>query len=367
MGFPGFEMPPQDASYVRADEVLSFIRDYSNHYGVTEHIQFEHLVEEVKPDPSSDQGRWSVKVRNLREASSREEYFDFVLVCNGHYHTPHIPLYPGREEFLGRQLHSHDYRKADVFKDHFVLVIGAGPSGTDLTLEAARLAKTVYFSHHVPDKLKHLVFPANVIQVPDVVRIGAQSVEFGNGATFPVTLIFYCTGFRYSFPFLGEECGITVEDNHVQPLYKHWININQPTMAFIGLPFYVCATLMFELQTRFCVAFYTGRLPMPTRQEMERDHEREMSERWNRGLKKRQAHMMGAEFQGQYYRSLAERAQLVPIPEVMTKIHIDSSRRKKEDLEQYRDDVYRIVDADTFVKCHITELKSLEKELADRS
>ncbi|ETN67912.1 dimethylaniline monooxygenase [Anopheles darlingi] len=366
MGFPGYEMAPQDASYVRADEVLGFIRDYSNHYGVTELIRFGHLVEEVKPHPSSDEGRWSVKVRNLREASSREEYFDFVLVCNGHYHTPYVPSYPGREEFLGHQLHSHDFRNPDVFKDHTVLVIGAGPSGTDLTLEAARLAKTVYFSHHVPDKLKHLVFPSNVVQVPDVVRIGAQSVEFANGASYPVTLIFYCTGYRYSFPFLHEECGVQVDENWVKPLYKHVLNIAHPTMAFIGLPFYVCATRMFELQTRFCVAFYSGRLPMPTREEMERDHEREMSERWNRGVKKRQAHMMGPDYQREYYRSLADRAQLVSIPDVMAKIHIDSGRRKKEDLEHYRDDVYRIVDADTFVKCHISELKSLEKELGDR-
>ncbi|XP_035790603.1 flavin-containing monooxygenase FMO GS-OX-like 2 [Anopheles albimanus] len=366
MGFPGYEMAPQDASYVRADEVLSFIRDYTNHYGVTKYIRFEHLVEEVKPDPSSDQGRWRVKVRNLREASSRQEYFDFVLVCNGHYHTPYVPSYPGRADFLGHQLHSHDYRKPDVFKDHTVLVIGAGPSGTDLTLEAARLAKTVYFSHHVPDKLKHLVFPANVVQVPDVVRISTQSVEFANGASYPVTLIFYCTGYRYSFPFLHEDCGVQVDDNWVHPLYKHVLSITHPTMAFIGLPFYVCATLMFELQARFCVAFYSGRLPMPTREEMERDHEREMAERWNRGLKKRQAHMMGPDYQGQYYRSLADRAQLVPIPEVMTKIHVDSGRRKKEDLEHYRNDVYRIVDDDTFAKCHISELETLEKELSAR-
>lgn len=365
MGFPGYEMPRQDASYVRSDEVLQFIRDYSDHYGVTKRIAFAHLVQEVKPAAESADG-WNVTVRNLASGKVTTEAFDFVLVCNGHYHTPFVPPYPGSECFRGKQLHSHDYRKSSIFKDQLVLVIGAGPSGTDLTLEAAAVAKTVYFSHHVPEKLKQLVFPANVVQVPDVLRILPDSVEFVDGSQQPVTIIFYCTGFRYSFPFLHPDCGVQVDDNWVRPLYKHVLNINHPSMAFIGLPFYVCATLMFDLQARFCVKFYSGQLPMPGKEEMLLDHEREMNERWGKGLKKRQAHMMGADYQGQYYRSLADRAQIVPIPKVMTDMHIDSGKRKKEDLQRYRNDVYRIVNETTFVKCDITELHRLEKELAEK-
>ncbi|XP_058169963.1 senecionine N-oxygenase-like [Anopheles ziemanni] len=363
MGFPGYEMPEQDASYVRSDEVLQFLQDYSDFYDVTERINFAHLVEEVKPATDGSNG-WTVRIRNLTDESINTQSFDFVLICNGHYHTPHIPEYVGRENFRGMQLHSHDYRKPDIFRGQNVLVIGAGPSGTDLTLEAAKQAKTVYFSHHVPEKLKNLIYPTNVIQVPDVLRIHQDSVEFQDGCNHQITVIFYCTGYRYSFPFLHPDCGVDVDDNWVRPLYKHVLNINHPTMAFIGLPFYVCATLMFELQARFCVAFYSGRLSMPKKTEMLDDHECEMNERRSRGLKKRQAHMMGADYQGSYYRSLAHRAQITPIPEVMTDIHIDSGKRKKEDLQNYRNDVYRIVDDKTFVKCHVSELNNLMENLA---
>uniref|UniRef100_A0A182NVD0 Flavin-containing monooxygenase n=1 Tax=Anopheles dirus TaxID=7168 RepID=A0A182NVD0_9DIPT len=355
MGFPDFEMPAQDASYVRSDEVLQFIRDYSDHYGVTERIAFEHLVEEVKPAPDGFDA-WIVTVRRLTDGTVVTETFDFVLVCNGHYHTPHRPAYPGIEQFRGKQLHSHDYRNADIFRDQAILVIGAGPSGTDLTLEAAKTAKTVFFSHHVHEKLKQLVFPSNVLQVPDVRRIHQDEVEFVDGSIYPVSVIFFCTGYRYSFPFLHPECGVEVDDNWVKPLYKHVLNVTRPTMAFIGLPFYVCATLMFDLQARFCMAFYSGRLPMPDQQEMIVDHEREMNERWCKGLQKRQAHMMGTEYQGQYYDALAKRAQIAPIPKVMTDVHIDSGKRKKEDLQNYRNDVYRIVDEQTYVKCYISDL-----------
>uniref|UniRef100_A0A182QE88 Flavin-containing monooxygenase n=1 Tax=Anopheles farauti TaxID=69004 RepID=A0A182QE88_9DIPT len=273
-------MPAQDASYVRWDAVLQFIRDYSDHYGVTERIAFEHLVEEVRPAPDGSD-MWNVTVRHLIKGTIVTETYDFVLVCNGHYHTPNKPVYAGNEQFRGKQLHSHDYRNVEIFRDHTVLVIGAGPSGTDLALEASKTAKTIYFSHHASEKLKQLVFPCNVIQVPDVRRLHPDEVD--------------------------------------------------------------------------------GRLPMPDKHEMLADHEQEMNTRWSKGLKKRQAHMMGADFQGQYYDSLAKRANIDPIPKVMTDMHIDSGKRKKEDLLNYRNDVYRIVDEHTYVKYDISDLDQPHK------
>lgn len=106
---------------------------------------------------------------------------------------------------------------------------------------------------------------------------------------------------------------------------------------------------------------------MPDRAEMMSDHDREMNGRWSKGLKKRQAHMMGAEYQGEYYQSLAHRAQIEPIPKVMTDMHIDSGRRKKEDLQNYRNDVYRIVDENTFVKYDISEVVCASNELTVES
>lgn len=91
------------------------------------------------------------------------------------------------------------------------------------------------------------------------------------------------------------DCGLTVEDNYVQPLYKHCININRPTMALIGLPYYVCASQMFDLQVRFCIKFLSGQKLMPSKQVMKSDTENEMQKRWDKGYKKRQAHMMGTD------------------------------------------------------------------------
>lgn len=55
-------------------------------------------------------------------------------------------------------------------------------------------------------------------------------------------------GYNYGFPFLDDSCGIAIDDNYVQPLYKHMVHIRRPTMFFIGIPYDVCAFPLFDLQ-----------------------------------------------------------------------------------------------------------------------
>lgn len=91
---------------------------------------------------------------------------------------------------------------------------------------------------------------------PDVERVvGANRIRFIDGSEDDFDVIFYCTGYRYSFPFLHKDCRIEIVENHIAPLYKHMVNIEMPTMCFIGIPFNVCAFQMFDLQVsdfNFC-------------------------------------------------------------------------------------------------------------------
>lgn len=253
-------------------------------------------------------------VRDLKSNELQFHVFDYVMICNGHYHTPSYPNIPNIGNFRGTQLHSHDYKNSDRFKgeqqlqthispaafsnipsfsDESVLIIGAGPSGMDLCHEISRVAKRVTLSHHMAET-PQTQFRPNVDQKPDVKTINPDGrIQFTDDSIEHYNVIFYCTGFRYAFPFLSVDCGVYVEENCVQPLYKHCLNIEGPTMAFIGIPFYVCAAQMCDLQARFALQYWSGRKAMPHRQQMLDDMRREMDGRLKRGLKKRQAHMMG--------------------------------------------------------------------------
>lgn len=105
----------------------------------------------------------------------------------------------------------------------------------------------MYLSHHSKDPI-NTKYPSNVIMKPDVKEITKTGVNFFDGSIADLDIICYCTGYKYSFPFLHEDCKIVVDENHIQPLYKHMINIEYPTMCLIGIPFNVCAFQMFDLQ-----------------------------------------------------------------------------------------------------------------------
>lgn len=164
----------------------------------------------------------------------------------------------------------------------------------DLCNEISKVAKKVTLSHHMPETPK-TVFRSNVNQKPDVSHIEGSTVYFKDNTSDQYTIVFYCTGYKYAFPFLSVDCGIYVDDNYVKHLYKHVINIEHPSMAFIGIPFYVCAAQMCDLQIRFVLTYWKDRKCLPSQREMLQDTKTKMQQRFARGFKKRQAHMMGEE------------------------------------------------------------------------
>lgn len=187
-------------------------------------------------------------MKDLKNNRYDTEYFDYVVVCNGHYAESFIPDFPGRENFGGKQIHSRNYRCPDSFEGEDVLLIGGGPSGKDILYAVASTAKSVSFSTH-RDVSKNM-FPNNVTVKTDIKEIKASSVVFADDSEQNFTTILYCTGYQYSFPFLSTDTDICVKDSfYIHPMYKHCININHPTMAIIGLQ--ICAyTLMYDMQVR---------------------------------------------------------------------------------------------------------------------
>lgn len=220
-------------------------------------------------------------------------------------------------------------------------------SGIDLANEISKVAELVTLSHHL-DPLNNQ-FSLNVRQKPDVAKLTKDGAEFVDGTCEHYTVIFYCTGYRYTFPFLSHDCGVEHDNNFVRPLFKHCLSINRPSLGFIGLPFYVCAAQMFDLQSRFCLTFMTRQKQLPSNDEMMQDFGNEMNQRWVKGLRKHQAHIMG-EDQHKYYNDLAFAAGLEPLKPVISKLHNFSSLRFLEDLTNFRKDVFRILDDETFVR-----------------
>jgi dimethylaniline monooxygenase (N-oxide forming) len=348
MGYPDEPFPHQYDSYIPSEDVLKYYQSYADKHDLRQFIKFETHVVRVRPLLNDS---WEVIVQDMKSMEFKNYSFDNILVCNGHYNTPNWPAIRGQASFLGRQLHSKDYRSADEFRGENVLIVGAGPSGTDCSMEMAKEAKHVTWSHHLkqPSLTK---FAKEVAQQPDIAEITKTGAIFADGSYHDFSVIIYCTGYKYSFPFLSVDCEIKNDNNYVRPVYKHCLSINKPTMGFIGLPNYICPNQMCDLQVRFCLTFMTGRKQLPSKSDLLGELKREMKERKDQGLPKSRAHFLGPGIQDEYYAKLADIAGIEPIKPVIGKIFAKGLCNLLHCSDSFRESVFRIVDDENFTIEH---------------
>lgn len=105
----------------------------------------------------------------------------------------------------------------------------------------------------------------------------------------------------------------------------------------------------FEFQARYYCKYLNGLLSLPSVEEMRMHTQQDMENRKAKGYTKRQMHMMGPDQQS-YYNELAHDADTAPIPPVLVKLRDLSVKRLYDDLLNFREDQYKILDEQNFVK-----------------
>ncbi|XP_045136290.1 flavin-containing monooxygenase FMO GS-OX-like 2 [Portunus trituberculatus] len=280
-------------------------------------VQFRHHVEKVKPvDRDDGSNGWAVTVQDLETNTTTTSFCDSILVCNGHYSVPMMPPIKDIDKFRGQQMHSHDYREPEPFRGLRVAVLGASASGLDISLEVASVAKEVLLSHNHPVQIPSEL-PPNIRQVRGIVAAYEDGFVFGDGSQADADVLLCCTGYEFTFPFLSEECGVTVENNIVKPLYKHLIHTAFPTMAFVGIPFQIVPFPLFDVQVKFFLAVLTGDVTPLTHEEMDADTVHALQRLRCSGGQDRHYHRMGVEGSVRYMEELSTSAHLSPVPSYM--------------------------------------------------
>ncbi|GKE44006.1 flavin-containing monooxygenase FMO GS-OX-like 4 protein, partial [Tanacetum coccineum] len=94
--------------------------------------------------------------------------------------------------------------------------------------------------------------------------------------------------YKYHFPFLDTEGIVTVNENRVGPLYKH---VFPPALAF-WLSF-VVPFPRFEFQSQWIAGSLSGRISLPSPDEITKDIEAFYLSLLSFGIPKRYTHNMG--------------------------------------------------------------------------
>ncbi|XP_031639724.1 senecionine N-oxygenase-like, partial [Contarinia nasturtii] len=320
MEFPGYSYPNNTPSYPTQKLVLEYLNSYADYFKLNEHIKCHHPVIKVSPvkSPNIQRTKWILTLRDLAKNKTVEsEVYDAVFVCTGVASSPNIPKIPGDDTFNGKIIHSHDYRRADAFKGENVLVIGGGASSNDILDQLINVANQVTCSQRSDQdgmseedtetyEISLKTTDEQIVTYKDDVKcLTPNGAKFIDDTEQNFTVIIYATGYRYSFPFLGEEIGISIDENCVEPLYKQILNIKYPTMAFIGIPQVAVNNRMYDLQAHFALQFISGAIKMPKETEMMVDTIVQTQHHLNQGFRKKEMHILGLEHK-KYYKVIAE-------------------------------------------------------------
>jgi trimethylamine monooxygenase len=235
---------------------------------VNRHIKYRHSVRFVEENAN---GRFTVTVEDLENKTTRDEEFDYVIVCTGHFSVPKIPNYSGFENFPGRILHSHDFRNATEFQDKNLLVMGSSYSAEDIALQCHKYgAKHVTITYRTaPMGFK---WPEGVEEVPKLDHVDGWTAHFTDGSARDVDAMILCTGYQHHFPFMQDKLRL-VTDNVLYPdnLYKGVFWEDNPNVMYIAMQDQYYTFTHFDAEAWAARDYVLGRLKLPTKKEMRAD------------------------------------------------------------------------------------------------
>lgn len=167
-----------------------------------------------------------------------------------------------------------------------VIVVGGSVSAFDAIHEIREVSKQpVISSLHKPlYAFGWAPFVHPHIQVRSgitAVDVDAKCVEFADGSVVKdVDLIFFATGYDFSFPFLPQ---VKIDNRRIHGLYQHIFSRHDPTLAFIGMVTGGLTFRVFEWQAVAAARVLAGRATLPSAEDMEK-WERNTSETNGNGL-----------------------------------------------------------------------------------
>ncbi|KAI3787384.1 hypothetical protein L1987_41821 [Smallanthus sonchifolius] len=281
------------------EEVLKLLEDFASCFKLTELVRFNTVVTRVEV---VDSVNTTFVVESETNGVSLEEVFDAVVVCNGHNTQPRLATdIPGIETWSKKQMHSHNYRDPEPFRDQIVVVIGSGPSAIDISNEIATVAKEVHMLSRSPRfKVGKSEKFDNVWQHSKINCINKDGmVIFQDGFSVEADIICHCTGYKLHFPFLKTNGIVSIQDKRIGPLYKHVFPPQlAPKLSFIGIPEESFTFAIIECQSRWIAQVLSQKVLLPSENEMLFDVEQYYQEMNEKGVPEHRTHYIG--FQTSY-------------------------------------------------------------------
>jgi len=261
-GLPGTPFPAPRGYYPTKDEMADYLEAYAGRFSLP-----VRLGRRVRSLSRCDGGY-------LLLAGEERYVAENVVVATGPYHTPRLPGFARHLDSSIFQVHSSAYRNLEQLPEGEALVVGAGNSGAEISVELAA-ARRIYLSGRDTGSapaglLRSRLFwwlidritadtrlgrrgkefdrkrgtPLIGLKSEDIARAGVERVprvegvvggkpELADGRVLEVDSVVWATGYRPDFGWI--ELPIFDEDGY--PIHHRGAVKEAPGLYFVGLPF----------------------------------------------------------------------------------------------------------------------------------
>jgi putative flavoprotein involved in K+ transport len=267
-GLPRKPFPKPDSYFPTKNEVAEYLEEYTRQF----RLPVQHGVK-VEAISHSDQGyRLSTNNGGFNARN--------VIVATGPYQKPHSPSFAHKLDPAIVQFHSSSYCNPQQIPVQNILVVGAGNSGAEISLELARAGKRVWLAGkdvgRIPaDKLgkafggrlywwfisrvlsvdtpigrkmkskvlyhgaplirasRQEVVDAGIESTPRVSGVQSGKLQLEDGRVLPAEGVIWATGFRPDYKWID----LPVFDEFGYPRHQRGIIQEAPGLYFVGLPF----------------------------------------------------------------------------------------------------------------------------------
>jgi putative flavoprotein involved in K+ transport len=259
-GLPGMPFPAAPNATVTKDQVADYLETYAKRFGLpVRHGVKVHSLELEDGEFVTDAGITA----------------DQVIVATGSYGEPRVPAFASQLDPQIAQFHSTEYRSPSQLRGE-VLVVGAGNSGAEIALDAARAKHRTWLSGRQTGQVPYpaifsrpawfVVKNLLTVNLPMGRRLAAQAYDRGqplvrvhsadleaagvervprvsgaqdgtprleDGRVLDAGTVVWCTGFDHGYPWI--KLPITDGAGHVK--HSRGVVAAAPGLYFVGLPF----------------------------------------------------------------------------------------------------------------------------------
>jgi len=175
-----------------------------------------------------------------------------------------------------------------------VLIIGAGVSSTDIARESHHGAKGINQSSRgghfdtpldwIPPKTERIPGIAS-FEIPSQGQEKPGNITLTDGRVLTgVDKVIIATGYLFSLPFLvdlhddsatpqnANDTVLVTDGSQIHNLHKDILYIPDPTLAFVGIPFYTATFTLFEYQAIAVAAVFAGFAQPPSEAKMRAEY-----------------------------------------------------------------------------------------------